>query len=148
MNEKYMELAFEQAKIAFSENEIPVGAVIVYNNEVIASAYNTKEKDKCVLKHAEITAITKASSVLNNWRLLDCIMYVTMEPCPMCASAIKQARIGTVYYAMDSGVEKNKKIVNYIFGLTDINPSVEFYKMNYNKIDNLMKKFFVEKRKK
>lgn len=78
--------------------DVPVGALIIKNNKIIASAHNEKEKDNDVSAHAEILAIKKASEVLQNWRLDDCELYVTLEPCPMCAWAIIQSRIKTVYF--------------------------------------------------
>ncbi len=92
----YMELAIETAKL--SDGDIPVGAVIVKDGEVIATAFNTREKDNDITSHAEILAIRKAEQVLNNWRLEDCDIYVTLEPCPMCGWAILQARIKSVYF--------------------------------------------------
>lgn len=91
-----MELAIEQAKS--SGIDIPVGAIITYNGEVIASACNQKEKINDVTAHAEIIAIRQAEQKLGNWRLDNCEMYVTLEPCPMCAWAIIQSRIKTVYF--------------------------------------------------
>ena len=96
MNEKYMKIA---QKIALtSKGDIPVGAVIVKNGEIIALGGNEKEKTNDVTAHAEIVAIRKASELLKNWRLDDCELYVTLEPCPMCAWAILQSRIKTVYF--------------------------------------------------
>ncbi len=91
-----MKRAIEIAKLAGSE--IPVGAIIVKDGEVIASAYNRKEELNDVTAHAEILAIREASQKLNRWRLDDCEMYVTLEPCPMCAWAIVNSRIKTVYF--------------------------------------------------
>lgn len=98
MFNKYMEIALNEAKKALQKGEIPVGAVIVKDNIVIAKAYNTREKDKNTLAHAEVNAINQACEYLNNWRLDECDMYVTMEPCPMCCGAILQARIKNVYF--------------------------------------------------
>ena len=92
----FMKLAIEEAKNAVGD--IPVGAVIVKDGKVIASAFNTKEKDNDVTSHAEILAIRKAEQVLGNWRLDDCDMYVTLEPCPMCGWAILQSRIKNLYF--------------------------------------------------
>lgn len=97
-DEKYMLLALEKARKAESEDEVPVGAVIVRNGEVIASAYNTREYGKNALYHAEIKAIDEACKKLGGWRLVGCTMYVTLEPCPMCAGAIINARIERVVY--------------------------------------------------
>ena len=93
-----MKKALLQAKKAYNKMEVPVGAVIVKDGKIIASAYNQKETKLDTTKHAEISAIQKASKKLNSWRLNDCEMYVTLEPCPMCAGAIIQSRIKKVYY--------------------------------------------------
>ncbi len=98
MYNKYMNIAIEEAKKALQKGEIPIGAVIVKDNIVIAKAHNTREEDKNTLGHAEINAINQACEYLNNWRLDKCDMYVTMEPCPMCCGAILQSRIKNVYY--------------------------------------------------
>ena len=95
--EKYMKEALKEAKKAYKKLEIPVGAVIVKNGEIIARAYNVKEEKNDTTKHAEILAIQKASKKLKAWRLNDCEMYVTLEPCPMCAGALIQSRIKKVY---------------------------------------------------
>ena len=95
--EKFMEEALKQAKKAYEKGEIPVGAVIVKDNKIIARAYNEKEEKKDTTRHAEIIAIQKASKKLNAWRLSDCEMYVTLEPCSMCAGALIQSRIKKVY---------------------------------------------------
>lgn len=95
MYNKYMNLAIEEAKKALIKGEIPVGAIIVKDNIVIAKAHNTREETQSSLGHAEINAISLACKKINNWRLEECDMYVTMEPCPMCCGAILQARIKT-----------------------------------------------------
>ena len=92
-----MDIALEQAKLAMKLNEIPVGAVVVKNGEIISKAYNLREKLNTPLGHAEILAINKASKKLKNWRLSGCELYVTLEPCPMCAGAILESRISKVY---------------------------------------------------
>ncbi len=97
MQEEFMKEALKEAKKAYRKLEIPVGAVIVKNGEIIAKAHNKKESKKDTTKHAEILAIQEASKKLDNWRLMDCEMYVTLEPCPMCAGAIIQSRIKKVY---------------------------------------------------
>ena len=98
MEEKFMRAAIAQAKLAAKKGEVPVGAVIVRDGEIIARAYNTREKDKNALCHAEIKAIRKACKKLGGWRLTRCELYVTLEPCPMCAGAIINSRIVSVYY--------------------------------------------------
>ena len=98
MNEKFMKLALEQAKIAYKLKEVPIGAVVVKNDEVISTAYNRRETGKNALLHAETEAIYKACEKLGGWRLWECELYVTLEPCPMCAGAIVNARIPKVYF--------------------------------------------------
>lgn len=96
--EQYILLALEEAKKAYNENEVPVGCIIVKDSEIIASAYNKKEQYKDSLAHAELLAIKQAQSVLGTWRLNNCELYVTLEPCPMCAGAIIQSRISKLIY--------------------------------------------------
>ncbi|MEG2044346.1 MAG: nucleoside deaminase [Clostridia bacterium] len=93
----YMNEALIEAKKAFSENEVPVGCVIVQNDIIIAKAHNTVEKDRLATSHAELLAINMASLKLQNWRLCDCDLYVTLEPCSMCGGAIINSRIRKVY---------------------------------------------------
>ena len=97
MEEKFMKEALKEAKKAYDKLEIPVGAVIVKDGKIIARAHNLKETKKDTTNHAEILAIKKASKKLDSWRLLDCEMYVTLEPCAMCAGAIIQSRIKKIY---------------------------------------------------
>ncbi len=112
-HEQYMSLALEEAKKAYAENEVPIGAVIVYNGEVIAKGYNRREQSQSSLSHAEIVAIDKANVQLNSWRLDSCILYVTIEPCPMCSGAIIQSRIPTVYYgAKDPKAGSHESVLN------------------------------------
>lgn len=94
--EKYMKEALKEAVKAYNKGEIPVGAVIVKDDKIIARAHNQKEEKKDTTKHAEILAIQKASKKLDAWRLQDCEMYVTLEPCSMCAGALIQARVKKV----------------------------------------------------
>lgn len=97
LKDEFMYIALEEAKKAYNIDEVPVGAIIVKNGEIISRGYNLKEINKDITAHAEIIAIKNAEKVLDNWRLNDCEMYVTLEPCPMCASAIAQARIKRLY---------------------------------------------------
>ena len=99
-----MLLALKEAQKAFEIDEVPVGCVIVLNNKIIAKAHNKKEINNDPCGHAEILAIRKASKKLNNWRLEDCEIYVTIEPCIMCSGAIIQSRIKKVYF----GASDNK----------------------------------------
>lgn len=96
VEEKYMKEAIKQAKKAYAIDETPIGCVIVYENKIIARGYNRRNTDKSTLAHAEIAAIKKACKKLGDWRLEGCTLYVTLEPCPMCAGAIVQSRIDRV----------------------------------------------------
>ena len=93
---KYMKEALQQAKKAYALGEVPIGCVIVYEDKIIARGYNRRNTDKNTLAHAEITAINRASKKIGDWRLEDCTLYVTLEPCQMCAGAIVQSRITNV----------------------------------------------------
>ena len=95
---EFMSLAIEQAKLAAEMGETPIGAVIVKEGEVIAEAHNLREKSNSVLAHAEILAIEQATTKFKNWRLTNCDIYVTLEPCLMCAGAIIQSRMNSVYF--------------------------------------------------
>lgn len=118
MNPNFMKEAIKKAK--FSGKDIPVGAVIVKNGEIIAKATNQRELRQNTIYHAEMVAIKRACRKLRNWRLNDCEIYVTLEPCPMCASAILQSRISKIYfgaYDMLNGAFGSRcdmrKIMNY-----------------------------------
>jgi tRNA(adenine34) deaminase len=100
-DERFMELAIEQAKIAEENGDVPIGAIIVYQNQVIGKAYNQREQLKDPTAHAEIIAITAAAAFLESWRLHDCKMYVTLEPCCMCAGALVLARMDRLVYGCD-----------------------------------------------
>ena len=96
-----MKVAIEQAKIAEENGDVPIGAVIVHNDTVIAKAYNQREQLADPTAHAEIIALTQAAAALETWRLNGCTMYVTLEPCPMCAGALVLARIDRIVYGCD-----------------------------------------------
>ena len=98
-DEIYMKRALALADEAAVRDEVPVGALIVQGDRIVAEAYNTREGSKCATHHAEILAIEQACRVLGGWRLPECTLYVTLEPCPMCAVAILAARVGRVVYA-------------------------------------------------
>jgi tRNA(adenine34) deaminase len=97
-HERWMQSAIAEARSAFEADEVPIGAVIVHDDRIIAAAGNQRESLNDPTAHAEMIAITQAAQALGSWRLLDCTLYVTLEPCPMCAGAIVQARIPQVYY--------------------------------------------------
>jgi tRNA(adenine34) deaminase len=97
--EKYMKISINEARKAYKKNEIPVGAIIVLNDEIISKSYNKKNFKNIVTEHAEISAIIKANKKLNNWRLNEAILFTTLEPCKMCKEVIKESRIKEIYYA-------------------------------------------------
>lgn len=137
MNKEYMKIAIMQAKKALKNNEVPVGAVIIKNNKIISKAYNKKEKTKNSTKHAEIIAISKACKKLKNWRLEDCEIYVTMEPCMMCSGAIEQSRIKKIIYGV-----KNEN-----YGCTDKLKNVEIIsQVCEEECKNLIQSFFRKRR--
>ncbi len=98
MHEKYMALAIKEAKKALKKGDVPIGAIIVYNDKVIARGYNQKEYKNIATKHAEIIAIEKACKKLKTWHLDNCTLYTTIEPCSMCLGAIMQSRINNIVY--------------------------------------------------
>ena len=98
LHTRWMRFAYDEARAAFEEDEVPVGAVIVHQDRIIAAAHNQRETLRDPTAHAEMIAITHAAESLGTWRLSDCVLYVTLEPCPMCAGAIIQSRIPLVIY--------------------------------------------------
>ena len=135
-DEKYMQKAIELAKKAYNKNEVPVGALIVRNNKIVATAYNKKESKKNSILHAEIIAINKACKKLKTWHLDNCVLYTTLEPCMMCTGAIEQSRIKKIVYGIENfncGYIKNLK-------------SVDIINLNNNECSLLLKKFFKSKR--
>ncbi len=147
MNKDFFDLAYKYSLKAFDSNEVPIGAVIVKNNDVISFGYNNKESGYSVFGHAEIMAIRNAEKKLNNWRLEDCDIYITLDPCPMCASAIKQSRIKNVYSALSNSDSNNTKIIKQIF-MTDLtNPGVNFISnLDIERTRALLNRFFKERR--
>ena len=132
------EIVLKEAKKAYKKSEIPVGCVIVKNNTIISKAHNTKQRSHSCINHAEILAIIKAEKKLNDWRLNDCELYVSLEPCHMCQEAIRQARIKKVYYLEDSSFNNEDK------------KNIEYIQVNNNKLkesySTLLKTFFKDKR--
>ena len=132
---------------AGSQGEIPIGAVIVRNEKIISKAYNKREKSQIATHHAEILAIQKACKKLKSWRLDDCDLYVTLEPCPMCAGAIINARIKNVYYAVkdepSGGISRFNLLNNTLNHTTQSHHLTEYEQENKNLIQN----FFKDKRK-
>lgn len=150
MQQKYIKIALEEAKKAYEKGEIPIGAVIVKNNQVISSSHNLKETLGCATRHAEIIAIEKASEVINDWRLNECEMYVTMEPCIMCCGALIQSRINKVYYILDNSKFGGIGGMNRILENNHNNHIVQIEKINdftlESKYKQILKEFFSDKR--
>ena len=146
MNNKYLEIALEEAKIAYNLNEVPVGAVIVFNDKVIAKAHNLKRSTNNIMNHAEIISIIEASGYVGDWRLNECEMYVTLEPCPMCAGAIEQSRIKRIYIGTESNIKSNKKIIKSILQNNDDNHRVEIEHLNNKECSQILTDFFNNKR--
>ena len=148
MKNEFMQIALKEAKKAYDKLEIPVGAVIVKNGEVIAKAHNLKETKFDTTKHEEILAIQKASKKLESWRLIDCDMYVTLEPCSMCAGAIINSRIKNVYIGASD--EKTGAVGSVLNLFTDykFNHNVNFEKgILEDECKNLLQEFFRKLRK-
>lgn len=148
IKEKFMKEALKEAQKAYNKLEIPIGALIVKNGQIIARGHNLKEEKKNTIKHAEIIAIEKASKKLNNWRLNNCEMYVTLEPCPMCAGAILNSRIKKVYIgALDERMGSCGSKINILQNNT-FDTSCDIEKGILEKESKeLLKKFFKELRK-
>jgi len=147
--EYFMKEALREAKKAYKKLEVPVGVVIVKNGKIIAKAYNQKEEKNSPIKHAEILAIEKACKKLGNWRLNDCEMYVTLEPCPMCAGAIVNARFKKIYIgAMQQKTGACGSKINIIEQYkTEVKVEVEFNILQEECL-NILQDFFKELRKK
>ena len=146
--ERFMNEALKEAKKAYQKGEVPVGAIIVKDNKIIARAHNQKEEKNNPVMHAEINAIMKACKKLNSWRLEDAEIYVTLEPCMMCASAIVAARMKKVYIGT-----KNEKLgyCGSVINLLEQNNEFKVQKeegLLKNECQEIIKKFFKELRKK
>ena len=138
MNDEYLKQLIKLAKKASKKKEVPISAIIVKDGKIISKAFNKRIKNNNVLDHAEIMAIRKAEKKLKDWRLFDCDLYVTLKPCSMCETIIKQARIKNVYYLLEK-----------------LNSKKEYNKTNFIKISeneqmyhNILQDFFKKKRDK
>lgn len=148
-NEKWMKEAIKQAKKAAQKDEVPIGCVIVKDDQIIARAYNKREMKQCSTAHAEIIAIEKACKKLGSWRLEDCDLYVTLEPCPMCSGAIIQSRIRNVIfgaYDPKGGCMGSNMNINDVRGFNHY-PDIEGGILQ-DECSRLLKEFFKAKRKK
>lgn len=148
VEEKYMKEALKQARKALALGEVPIGCVIVHEGKIIGRGYNRRNTDKNTLAHAEITAINKASKVIGDWRLEECTLYVTLEPCQMCAGAIVQARIPEVIMGcMNPKAGCAGSILN-ILQMPEFNHQVEVSRgVLEEDCSNILKEFFTELRK-
>lgn len=146
-DEKYMREALKLAKKAAGIDEVPIGCVIVHENKIIARGYNRRNTDKSTLAHAEIMAIKKASRVIGDWRLEDCTMYITLEPCQMCAGAIVQARIPKVVMGtMNAKAGCAGSVIN-ILQMDGFNHKVEIVKgVMEDECKKIMQDFFKDLR--
>ena len=146
-DEKYMKEAIKQAKKAAFVGDVPIGCVIVYENKIIARGYNKRNAKKTTLAHAELLAIEKASKVLGDWRLEECTMYITLEPCQMCAGAIVQARIPRVVVgAMNKKAGCAGSVLN-LFQIPAFHHQVEFVNgVLEEECANMLSSFFLELR--
>lgn len=146
--EKFMKEALKEAKKAYDKLEVPVGAVIVKDGKIIARAHNLKETKFDTTKHAEILAIQKASKKLKSWRLIDCEMYVTLEPCSMCAGALINSRIKKIYIGAN---DEKTGAVGSVFNLLEdytFNHKVQIEKgILKQECERILKDFFKEIRK-
>jgi tRNA(adenine34) deaminase len=141
-DEHYMKRALEQAQIAYDLGEIPVGAIVVCDNQIIAKAYNQTEQLQDVTAHAEILAITAAASYLGAKYLQDCTLYVTLEPCPMCAGALAWSQIGKIVYG---AVDEKRGFMKY--GKSMLHPKTTLaYGVLHDECSILMSNFFKERR--
>lgn len=148
MKEKFMREALKEARKAYQKAEVPVGAIIVKNNKIISRAYNLKETKKDTTCHAELLAIQKASKKLQQWRLEDCEMYVTLEPCSMCAGTLIQARIKKVFIGtMDYKTGACGSVFNLLEDYT-FNHKVEYETgILKEECEKILQEFFKELRK-
>jgi len=148
MKKQYMKEALIEAEKAFNKDEVPIGAVIVHNDQIIARAHNTKEQSKNPLCHAEIIAINQACNVIGDWRLNECELYVTVEPCLMCCGAILHSRLKKIIYGTSNTKFGYAESIEKILTNPRNNHCVEIEKgICLEECQKLMTKFFESKRK-
>jgi tRNA(adenine34) deaminase len=146
-DDRYMRSAIQQAEIAEQNGDVPIGAVIVHNNQIIAKAYNQRELLKDPTAHAEIIALTQAAAALETWRLNGCTMYVTLEPCPMCAGALVLARIDRLVYGCDDPKTGAVKSLYNIATDDRLNHRVETKSgVLANECSQILQSFFLKRR--
>lgn len=141
MNESFMRIAIEEARIAYKNDEIPVGCAIFYNGKLVSKAHNCREKTNNSIMHAEIVAISDACEKLCSWRLNNCVLYVTLEPCMMCMGAIIESRIKKVYFGTKNNSEQ-------MYDANAIKKAVNAEFVDNKECSKLLSDFFKNKRKK
>lgn len=142
-----MQMALNEAKKAYKKMEVPVGAIIVKKNKIISRSHNEKEIKNDPLGHAEIIAIRKASKKINHWRLNDCEIYVTLEPCAMCAGAILQSRIAKLYFGTKDYKSGAVVSITNLLDIKKFNHNVLYeYGIYENECSKILKTFFKELR--
>lgn len=146
MKDDFIAVALDEAKKAYKLNEVPVGAVMVSNNKIIAKAHNLKRNTNNIMNHAEIMCINEASKQIGDWRLNECEMYITLEPCPMCAGALVQARVKKIYIGSESNIKSNKEIIQKILQNNEYNHFVEIEYLNNKDCSQILTDFFSSKR--
>jgi tRNA(adenine34) deaminase len=148
-DEIYMREALKEAKKAYQKQEIPVGAIIVYQDKIIARAHNTRVSEKQVFTHAEIKAINKACKKINSWVLEDCTIYVTLEPCMMCTGGLLQSRIKRIVYATNEPKHGVIESIDQVLDNHKLNHHIEITKgILQEEASQLLKNFFHELRQK
>ncbi|MDD5063878.1 MAG: tRNA adenosine(34) deaminase TadA [Phycisphaerae bacterium] len=146
-DEFYMQAAIKQAEIAEENGDVPIGAVIVHKNQIIAKAYNQREQLQDPTAHAEIIALTQAAAALENWHLNDCTMYVTLEPCPMCAGALVLSRMDKLVYGCDDPKTGAVKSLYNIVTDERLNHRLEVTSgVMADECSKILQKFFARKR--
>lgn len=145
-DEKFMYLAIEQAKKAYEIDEVPIGAVVIKDGEIVGSGYNRRETGKNALCHAELTAIDEACRRLGGWRLWQCELYVTLEPCPMCAGAIINSRLRRIVYGCEDNKSGSVKSVVNLFELPYNHKPEYIGGILSDECSNLLSDFFRELR--
>ncbi len=139
MNINFMKIAMKEAKKSLKHNDVPVGAVLVYDNKLLTKGHNKRSKNSIVIGHAEILVIHKANQKTKRWRLDGCEMYVTLKPCKMCMEVIREAKISKVYYLLEPlDIKKNRYINSTTYEKIDTELSSDCKQMLAN--------FFIEKR--
>lgn len=145
-HEYFMSIALEEAKKAYELLEVPVGGIIVYKDQIIARNHNRKELNRDSTAHAEILLIQEASKYLNSWRLNECSMYITLEPCPMCAGAIIQSRISNLYYSIPNLVYGSMGTIVSLQNLFPDSKNLKIYSgFMENEAKIMIKEFFRKK---